>query len=269
MSPEQLLTDVREYAHADRLGRVTLVGMSHIAQPGYFSEVKTLIDTHTTCGGVVHYESVHEPMPEELASATPRERIKSRGLTRALRRFSKVTEGLVGLVHQSDMIPASPDWHCPDISHLDLARLLDDQTVIDVATEARYTHAGVRIGRAVNLSLGGSIEEYSLQFAQMLVADNTGPRDTGNGPVSASLRMARETEPVRNQRQLAAIDAHAGSLPDVDLLATWGDDHLEAIGAGLLDRGYTQTSRSQLVAVDLWDLEAGLGVVAPDPFGGY
>jgi hypothetical protein len=247
MSSETFTTPVQVYAHRERLGQVALVGTMHIAQPSYYETVNSLINEVTDGGGIIHYEGIHTPTSEELEEAAPLNRMKAQSLSRSTRQLNQSTNGLDGLIHQRHAIHSRPKWLCSDVSTLDLARLVGDKTVIDIAKETQLAASRERIGRSIWLGRGGNMQEYTSHLAHELMGILNGSANTD----SAMDRMATATAPHREERQLAAIDAYTVDRPDIGQTAIWGNLHLPRMGYGLLQRGYTQISQRHLTAIDL------------------
>jgi hypothetical protein len=117
----RLQTPVHRYKHPDTGRQVTLVATSPVADPDYFTGLRTLIDERAACAAVVHCEG-----PERSSTADIDVTVAERHLVDALHRGRGEERDRVadlGWATQQAALGGAPHWQVHDLSVLDIVRL--------------------------------------------------------------------------------------------------------------------------------------------------
>lgn len=236
-----LQTPVITWRKPGRPGTVTVVGVAHLGEPGYYAAVAAVIDEAERGGAAVHYELIDQPTPGELAAVTGEEIAAYEALRRQL--DSGTTDALAGYygwVYQTDALAYPPRWRNTDMNSLELVRALGPENII-AAGQPPPTSVGQQHALAAGMS--------GVLFRLMTVL-----------PVTALTGKADTDRPVildqRNEIALAALP------PSGDVVLIWGAEHLIGIGRALCRAGFRRISRAWLPAGTLPPLHRSLADLA-------
>ncbi len=238
---------IQSMFNPDTGSRVTLVGLSHAAQPAYYAEIGRRLDVLEEAGTVIHYELVTDPSAA-IEAAAPVVRDGAKLIVRSLEAEMLACVG-ADLVLQRDQLPPHTSWERHDLGLLEVAEFYGGHELGErTAAEQREVHFVHAFTPMVKRAL-------VLQTLAALTAVFTGaiPRDAVFTGADRYLAIHREAH------ALAAVDLHLALHPGADLALLWGAAHLPGFTAGLEKRGYKTESLEWVVAIDpstLPDLDA-------------
>lgn len=239
---------------------VTLVGVSHLAEAGYYRAVLELIRALQAGGALVHHERVAVAGAEERAACTELERGALDVLDYTMSLVARIGHA-TGLMSQKDGVPAGEDWVNTDTTEVTLVRLLGPRRIVDALSDKRLPAvvdllAGHRLGRAGlrwlmrNL---GRLQRFSVL--------------AGDGAVAGL-----DNRVVVDWRNAFAVTAALAAPAGSHVVAVWGALHLPGIGDSLQDNDFvlgevswytaiaprwTLRRRGELAAGGIVDLEGG------------
>lgn len=222
----------------DTGSRVTLVGLTHAAQPAYYAEIDRRLEALEAGGATVHYELVTDT-PEAIAAAASPVREGAKRISRNLE--AELLDCLgAGLVLQRDQLPPRASWERHDVGLIQAAEFYGAQVLREQARiEQRERHFAHAFSPMVKRAA-------VLQTMAALAGVFTGviPRQAVFEGADMYLAIHREA------LALAAVDLHLALHPGTDLALLWGAAHLPGFTAGLGQRGYKPESVEWLVAID-------------------
>lgn len=238
-----VLTPVHDYEHPDQDTIVTLVGMVHFAQPGYYREVQTVIAEREREGATVHFEGVSGAPEEDLEAASRSTQTKVERLREILSNIYGWFDG-TGLVAQTDELTYGEDWENHDVTDLELVQEMGSLTF------RRFTTA---IGLVTRL-VGNAEPEARRRFALGTARSLAHELDPETAKKWLPRLLLGNIDDVilhhRNGVALDAVDAQIAEDPASGLVLVWGAKHLEGLGNGLEDRGFVRTGEDHLKAID-------------------
>jgi hypothetical protein len=241
-----LTTPLKEFTHRRHGSRVTLVGMVHAAQAGYYNQVQRLVAERENGGAVVHYEKVKKTPPEQLRHQSPIQRKKLEWLRNFVENAHLLVADTLHLPRQQDALTLHDSWENHDAVDVEIVKRLNG--VSFTAQQLAFR------GLFSLINKGTEASRYDL-MVKNLKEKAALPDDYSLGIVG-SLMMAGMSGPIldyRNGIALNAIDQRTDTNPETDFVLIWGAGHLPGLGQGLAERGYEQTDEQRLTAID-WEL---------------
>jgi hypothetical protein len=211
-----LFAPVRSYVRPDTGRRVTLVGTQHIAEPGYFVEIRALIDKLEADGATVYHEGDRTSPPGDLTDAE-RQALQALEIQQEWQARRGAELGLVG---QLDAMPIADTWQVLDLPTIEIIRLIGVDQLL--AATQRQTQS---------LSWPDSDHHRGPNRHRLSVALMC----RAQASVLLNLRRPRHMTPMRRREDVAVrcIDRTDG-----DLVLVWGAAHLAGLGHHLALRGF-------------------------------
>jgi hypothetical protein len=197
---------------------VTLVGMMHVASPRFYRRIRAKIVRLESAGAQVQLEGVRQPpMPAEAYPPAEVELVRRiRGL---LPRLHKVFT-VAGWGLQTDLLKPEPTWVNTDVDAIEMIRAMDDPDEwLDRLEEVLELVEQHERAARVACAIIGRVVFYSGAVRRLL--HRIGGKESGA---------------VIDLRNASAVRAIVAATTDV--VALWGDGHLDGIGELLRARGY-------------------------------
>lgn len=213
---------------------VTLIGMVHIADAEFYTVCEQIVADREGAGAVVHYEAVTDR--GEDRSKVETDLIYRLNSNDAIATVATLLGGLA-LQHRTNL-PIQPHWVNPDISLLELLRLVPDAEEFVAVSER----------------VGSSLEDMTPEMLRLLEwALRHLPALRGAiaahswiSPRRRRVRRAEQQVILAHRNNLAAKAILAESR---DVVALWGAGHLDGIGTHLTQSGYCRTHTRWLPAI--------------------
>lgn len=237
---DTLETPIYQMDNRRTKSRISLVGMIHIGQQGYYDRIAEHVETTEQTGSVVHYEMVKksenagdvEPWIEEFQTTL------SSGIGRIP---IETMVKYLGCEKQLDALTYHPHWQNHDISIQELIRragpesmkkMVDGIKKFKDREEEMGEEATGRMIRKVFglmpvLSRVNNYLELGDQHLKSVIIDH------------------------RNDVALQAVRSQITDEPSRDITMLWGAAHLPGIKSGLEQMGYRRSSKKWLAALAL------------------
>lgn len=244
--PGVVTTPIQTYSHPEFNNEISLVGMTHLAEPSYYETVQKILDNQDAAGTVIHYERLQEPTTEQRQNLTPRQIAKMRLLGAIMSEIYSWGE-TSDFVQQLDHLQYRDHWENHDANRLDL---LDHMNGPRLFLQYLTIQAiGVAISRVEPHQRRKMIQE-GLAEARQKPANNPAP--TSRKDRLTDILTGFDDYAVldyRNEIALDAFDDQQAVFPGSDVSLVWGVDHLPGLGAGLVERGYQKVDETSLIAI--------------------
>lgn len=238
-----LQAPVLRFRNRDDGRMVTLIGVSHVGEAGYFRRIHDLACELEAAGAAVQYEFMRTSSEEEWAAATDEERAARETLNARYREQPEppllvAVKQFLRWEYQSDGLALEPSWQNTDISSLDYLRLVGPATLL--AVEDANERGMTLLGDGGIARIGGP---FAVIFLRLLTLDrfrlitrfvNRAPDDRAHSAVAVG---------VRNDMALGALP------PSGDSVMIWGADHLAGLRAGLEAAGFRRAGRASWLDV--------------------
>lgn len=236
----EVQTAVVDYVHPER-PTITLVGTVHVAMPGYFAELRSVIEAYERQGAVVHREAINEvtidPLDPELTESERSMCIEP--FNEAEMHEFMTTVGFP-FVRQSQALAPAATWTTVDIHMIDRVRMVSPRLIFGMAAR-RHVHHTKRVTRFAEFSPKKKrrIRNVSM-FAWRHLARKT---SRGRGRPRGPGRHVTDT-----WRKYHACSAAIRSRQDVVVI--WGAGHLVGFGDILIRNGYKPDEPTWYTAFD-------------------
>jgi hypothetical protein len=235
-----LQTPVVRFWHPGTGRAVTVIGVVHAAQAGYYRRLNVILARLEAAGALVFYEWVGSAAETDWLAAGEAERDARDAVLTDSREMSQAVCRYLGWVRQAESLAYAASWRNADVTDLELVQRAGAQAMLDQheAFEDMYgsrpgDHRDVAAGAgAVMLMRLMSLDRYQV-LARM--ADS-----------SVSRAMIDD----RNDKVLAALPT------DRDSVLIWGCNHVPGLAAGLRQAGYRRQAGAWLNAGEFPPLQA-------------
>lgn len=241
-----LQTPYNTYFHEEREQYVTIVGLRHIAQPGYYFRIQEITADEERSGGLIHFEYI-ESAPESEWLATSRVMQAKRALYESMWGAEASSLDGLGLVSQLDYLYPRPGWENHDIDDIELVRRLNAPALLLLSgLNAAFEH---RLGCKDRQQL----RDMAISRLKQEARENAGVQAESFNQRLLRLiywPLDRVVIDARSEAALGAVDASVALEPERDLTLLWGENHVKGFDRGLINRGYLAVDKQRLTAID-------------------
>jgi hypothetical protein len=215
-----LQTPVVRFWHPGTGRAVTVIGVVHAAQAGYYRRLNVILARLETAGALVFYEWVGSAAETEWSAASQAEHDARDAVMADSRETSQAVCRYLGWVRQAEALAYAASWRNVDITDLELVQRAGAQAMLD----------------------------HHEAFEDMYGSRPDDQRDVAAG-VGAVMVM-RLISLDRYHRVLAALPS------DRDSVLIWGCNHVPGLAAGLRQAGYRRQASAWLNAGEFPPLRA-------------
>jgi hypothetical protein len=235
-----LQTPVVRFWHPGTGRTVTVAGVVHAAQPGYYRRLNVILARLEAAGALVFYEWVGSAAETEWSTASQAEHDARDAVMADSQETSQAVCRYLGWVSQAEALVYAASWRNVDITDLELVQRAGAQAVLD-HHEAFEDMFGSRSDDQRDVAAGvGAVmvmRLISLDQYQLLVH-------------MADSSVSRAMIDDRNDKVLASLPS------DRDSVLIWGCNHVPGLAAGLRRAGYRRQASAWLDAGEFPPLRA-------------
>ena len=253
-----LQTPQRVYVHPDTGRTITLIGMMHVGEPRYYTDVKAAVAECEAGGAVIHCEGSGKRLADEsLIGLTPAEAELIQELQRG-ERLKAQRLPMFGWVEQLTALAPFPEtWQFIDLGRVEVIRMTGTDELL------RNTR------RTNNLMDWADDDTKTPYVCRISIALGFRQHASDSPRIQRKLTLPIHQVLVEHRNKLAMDAVHA-TRQDVVLL--WGAKHLPGMEADLRDHGYQRVAETwrtafQLPSVlgSLWSVLRRKPLTAPAP----
>lgn len=238
---KQLTTPITTYQSQETGSRVDLVGTVHLAQPEYYTELQQFVDSRFKEDAVVQYERVRSCTLLEYQQLDINDREKIKHIYELLEGVYGLLD-VPGLVKQIDAIKYHDNWQNIDITEGDLARSINNSTLI--------RHLGAISIIVTSFNKLDPVTRSKKIVDALTSIDNpkTIRKRIVEGVLLGSLNKPFVKD--RNLIALKGLDSQHVINPEANVVLLWGSDHLPGLEKGLMRRSFKKVDEQKLIAID-------------------
>jgi hypothetical protein len=240
-----LQTPVVRFWHPGTGRTVTVAGVVHAAQAGYYRQLNAILARLEAAGALVFYEWVGPAAETEWSAASQAEHDARDAVMADSRETSQAVCRYLGWVSQAEALAYAASWRNVDITDLELVQRAGAQAMLD-HHEAFEDMLGSRPDDQRDVAAGAGavmlMRLISLDRYQLLAQ-------------WADTSVSRAMIDDRNDRVLAALPS------DRDSVLIWGCNHVPGLAAGFRQAGYRRQASAWLNAGEFPPLRASARAV--------